>query len=152
MNIYMEVKVSMQINKTLIDADAIVSLRNSEDNGNNWAREISRFLDENQYRVYLTGFVYGEVLTVLSMQVGLENAIGIESFICDYGIIMIDVDEVLRKEGLKWFSKQTSKNSRFTDCVNMAVMEKYGIKYVFSRDAHYKKNGFVRLGIDEGVS
>ena len=134
--------------KFLIDADAIVSLKNPDDSGYEWALNTLKKIRHVESIVYLSSFAYGEALTVISMQMGLRMALTVDDLIQESEFVMIDVNETFRRQGLKWFAKQTSKNSRFTDCVNMAVMEKYGVSKVFSRDEHYKKNGFVRLGID----
>lgn len=138
------------LKKILIDADAIVSMKNSRDNGHKWAREVIEELKkEDELVVYLSSFAYGEALTVVSMQLGLEEAIGVDRVIKEEGWVVVDIDRELRGKGLEWFKKQTSKNSRFTDCVNMVLMEEKGIGEVFSRDEHYKGNGFVRLGVDD---
>ena len=54
----------------------------------------------------------------------------------------------IRKKALDIFKKQTSKNSRFTDCINMAIMKEKGLDTIFSFDEQYKKNKFKRFGID----
>jgi len=148
MSICMEVKVGMR-NRVLVDADAVVSLVIKSDNGHDWAvRESKKLLKNKDMLLYLTNFAYGEIITVISMKMDLKVAVKVARQIVKDDYVLIDVDEKLRQKGLEWFAKQTNKNSRFTDCVNMAVMEKYGIERVFSRDVHYKKNGFVRLGLD----
>ena len=133
--------------KILIDSDIFVALANREDSGHMWSKKMMKKMGDDFF-IYLTNFSYGEILTVASQKLGHDVALVLAKQIEKGNFVMIDVDEKLRKKGLEWFAKQTSKNSRFTDCVNMAVMEKYGIKRVFSRDGHYKKNGFVRLGLD----
>lgn len=138
------------LDKILIDSDIFVALANKDDSGHAWSKKMMRKIGGGNFLVYLTSFSYGEVLTVVSQKLGHKASLLVADEIEKGDFVLLDVDEKLRKEGLKWFAKQTSKNSRFTDCVNMAVMEKYGIKRVFSRDVHYKKNGFFRLGLEEG--
>jgi predicted nucleic acid-binding protein len=55
-------------------------------------------------------------------------------------IISVDVDN--REKIIQIFKKQTSKRVSMTDCVNMAIAKKMGIKRFLSFDEHYKKNGF----------
>ncbi len=132
----------------LIDADAIVALVIPDDSGYEWAGKVMKTMRKGQV-FYLSSYAYGEALTVVSMRGGLKKAIETARMIEEMKeIVIVDVEKKLREDGLEWFSKQTSKNSRFTDCVNMALMEKLGIKEIFSRDKHYKQNGFVCLGID----
>lgn len=53
---------------------------------------------------------------------------------------------ILRDNALEIFKKQTSKNARFTDAVNMAIMESEGIDFIFSFDRDYLKNKFKLFG------
>jgi predicted nucleic acid-binding protein len=143
------VKRVNMLEKILIDSDIFVALANKKDNGHGWSKKMMNKIGAGNFLLYLTSFSYGEVLTVASQKLCHDAFLLLADKIEKGNFVMIDVDEKLRLEGLKWFAKQKSKNSRFTDCVNMAVMEKYGIRRVFSRDKHYKKNGFLRLGLDD---
>lgn len=145
---YMAKRVDMQ-NIILIDADALISMAVENDNGHEWAKKIVGKLKNSWASLYLSSYAYGEVLTVVSMRIGLAEALRLEKVIKKMSkLVIVDVDSELRESGLVWFSRQTSKNSRFTNCVNMALMEKLGIREIFSRDKHYKQNGFLRLGMD----
>ncbi len=44
---------------------------------------------------------------------------------------------------LHLFRKQSSKNTSFVDCSNMALLEYYDAQYIFSFDAVYKSNGYL---------
>ncbi len=148
MIIYTERKVGV-VSRYLVDADALVSLAVVKDNGHEWALKVRRFLDEEKAKLILTSYAYGEVVTIVSMRIGHNEAVRIAKAIEKDEIVeIVEVDRELRLEGLEWFARQRSKNARFTDCVNMALMEKLGIEEVFSRDKHYKQNGFKRLGLD----
>lgn len=52
-----------------------------------------------------------------------------------------------RQEGasIELFNKISSKNTRFTDCLNMAIMKELKINTIFSFDKHYKQAGFKLL-------
>ena len=144
----MVTKVSTFPKRLLIDADALVSHANSRDSGYKWAKKWSQLLLETSCLVYLSNFAFGEALTVISMRLGIEQAMMVAESMRQSDMIIVDIGKRQRKRALTWFAKQNTKNARFTDCVNMALMEELGIEYVFSRDRHYKKNGFRRLGID----
>lgn len=136
--------------RVLVDADALVALNDKNDSGYGWSVETSRGLSERNTELFLSSYSYGEAVTVLSMRVGLEKTVRFAEIIEKSDYVLVEVDKLLRFKGLEWFKKQTSKNARFTDCVNMALMRDLGIEWVFSRDKHYKQNGFKRLGIDRG--
>jgi predicted nucleic acid-binding protein len=52
------------------------------------------------------------------------------------------VSQGLEQEAIEVFKSQTSKNVSFVDCTNMAVMNAFNIKDIFSFDGSYKTNGF----------
>ena len=135
----------MQPDKILIDADAFVSLSNPNDSGYHWAKKVLRDLSQIKPLIYLTSYSYGEAVTVVSQMGGHDLAIALIKSIDESDYIIVDINKEIRELGLLWFNKQTTKNARFTDCVNMAFMEQNKISHVFSRDKHYKKNGFILL-------
>lgn len=148
MNTFMAKRANLLPQKILVDADALVALINARDSGHRWAKKIEQSLEGSSCLGYLTSFAYGETLTVTSMRMGLSKALKAAEEIEKGPLVIIEVGKKLRQKGLQWFARQTTKNARFTDCINMALMEELGIKNVFSRDLHYRKNGFKRLGID----
>lgn len=142
-------KANMLPEKILLDADALVALVNKNDSGFLWAKKTSQKITAKNYFVYLSNFAYGEALTVISMQLGLKKAMEVAEAIENSNFIIIDIEKSQREKALKKFAKQTTKNTRFTDCINMVLMEELSIKQIFSRDKHYKKSGFIRLGLDD---
>jgi predicted nucleic acid-binding protein len=138
----------MQRSKILIDTDAFVSLASASDSGHGWAERVRGKLMQGEYLFFLTNFSYGEALTVISQRVGHKIAVRVAEEIDGGEYVLVEVDKKLRMKGLQWFGQQTSKNVSFTDCINMALMKQLKINQVFSRDVHYKKNGFLRLGLD----
>lgn len=145
----MVTRVILPINKILIDTDALVALASSSDSGHDWAQNVRKKIWGWKCVIYLSSFSFGEVVTVSSQKLGLKVAWELAEKMNTGGYVIVEVDKELRSRGLEWFKKQTTKNARFTDCVNMALMEEVDIKWVFSRDELYRKNGFMRLGLDE---
>lgn len=136
-------------NKILIDADAMVALVNPDDPSHAMAEKLGGEIDGEGVNVIISDPAFGEAVTVIAQDTGLEKAILFAEKTLASSAEIVEVDSILRRAGLDIFKKQTSKNTRFTDCVNMAIMKEEGIDTIFSFDKHYKKNGFKRFGIDE---
>lgn len=137
------------IKKILVDADAFVAINDGKDPGYKKGKEFSAIIAEENYELIISDPAFGEAVTVISQNVGLQAAIDFAEKVLASSIEIIEVDSQLRKSALDIFKKQTSKNSRFTDCINMAIMKKMGLDTIFSFDVQYKKNKFKRFGIDK---
>ena len=135
--------------KILVVADAFVALNDRNDTNHKKAKELVIDVINNETELIVSDPAFGEAVTVISMNAGLLAAIKFAEDTLGSSIEIIEVDSELRREGLDIFKKQTSKNSRFTDCINMAIMKKMGLKTIFSFDVQYKKNKFKRFGIDK---
>ncbi|MBI2326834.1 PIN domain-containing protein [Candidatus Curtissbacteria bacterium] len=137
------------IKKLLVDADAFVALNTIEDSSHSKAIELSNLVDEQAILLFTSDPAFGEAVTIISQKVGLNKAIEFAEEILASQMEIIEVDAALRRSALELFKKQTSKNSRFTDCVNMAILKGKGLDTVFSFDKQYKSNKFKRFGIDK---
>lgn len=137
------------IKKLLVDADAFVALNAIEDSSHAKAIELSSLVDEQAILLFTSDPAFGEAVTIISQKVGLNKAIEFAEEILASQMEIIEVDAALRHSALEVFKKQTSKNSRFTDCVNMAILKEKGLDTVFSFDKQYKSNKFKRFGIDK---
>ncbi|MBI2590533.1 MAG: type II toxin-antitoxin system VapC family toxin [Candidatus Blackburnbacteria bacterium] len=136
-------------NKILIDADAFVALNHKDDPNHTRALLLVAQIRDQKTDLLTSDPAFGEAITIISQEVALEPAVKFALKTLRGPIDIVEVDSALRNDALEIFSKQTSKNSRFTDCINMAVMKRERIDTIFSFDKHYKKNGFKRFGIDE---
>lgn len=132
----------------LVDADAFVALVDPFDSSHKKAVEYKEEIKLQRLVLITSDPAFGEAITVLSQNTSLQTAIQFADEILKSETEIIEVDSVLRKEALGIFKKQTSKNSRFTDCMNMAIMKKMGLNTIFSFDIQYKRNKFKRFGID----
>lgn len=136
------------VKKILIDADAFVALNDKKDSNYQKAIKISEFITITKATLFTSDPAFGEAITVISENVGLKKAVEFAEEILKSNIEIIEVNARLRRDALEIFKKQTSKNTRFTDCVNMAILQGEGLKEIFSFDSHYKKHGILRIGVD----
>ncbi len=139
----------MASKKLLVDADAFVALVNSIDSNHQKAKLLRDQISDQEFSLMTSDPAFGEAITVISQDTGLESATLFAEETLVSQVEIIEVDASLRRKALDIFKKQTSKNSRFTDCINMAIMEEKKLNTIFSFDVQYKKNKFKRFGIDK---
>lgn len=131
----------------LIDADALVGITDQHDGLHAWAIETSVFLKRRGIVAALSNFSFGEAVTIISQRLGKKIALlTVEKILSSTSII--DATNNQRITATNQFLSLRSKNTRFTDCINMAMMDELGIDTIFSHDIHYKQAGYRRLGID----
>lgn len=130
-----------------VDTDAFIALAVEKDVIRSWAEKTSKKLDLIAAKLVTSNFVFGEVVTLVSQKLGLKRAresVDLIESTCS----IIEATVTHRQDAVKKFFSRASKNTRFTDCINMAIMDDLGINTVFSHDIHYKQVGYKRLGID----
>jgi len=131
--------------RIFIDADAFVALIDKNDSHHKVARQINDYLEEKDLIVFTSSFAVGEAITIISQNAShiLAVAFGKELFWGEISII--DVSREQQIKALEKFALQKSKNVRFTDFINMVLMDELGIKTIFSFDKHYPKSGYQLL-------
>jgi len=93
-----------------------------------------------------TDFIIDETVTILGKRkgVGSENAKDIgKRIISSPRVFTVFVDETLLLESLERYPKYKAKMS-LTDVCSVLVMEKYGVKEVYSHDSDFDLTGFRR--------
>lgn len=138
-------------NKIFIDADAFVALIDKKDPNHKRAQKFNDHIEEANYIVFTSNFAAGESITVISQNAGHSLAVAFGKKLFTEEILVIDVKRQQELKALVKFAQQKSKNVRFTDFVNMVLMDELKIKTIFSFDKHYKKAGYLRLGIEEKI-
>lgn len=138
---------SDETKKIFVDADAFVSIFNTKDGSHKKALLISNYLRTQNILLVTSNLAVGEAITVISQDVGLQEAVafGKDVFSGDTQIIYADNNQELK--ALERFSEATSKNVRFTDFVNMVIMDALHIDTIFSFDKHYLQAGYKLLPV-----
>lgn len=137
----------LKASRIFIDADAFVATINAKDSNHQKAITISKYIKHRHVQAITSNFTIGEAITVISQKTGLEKAISFGRKIYKGEILIIDAARNTQLEALEKFSLVKSKNVRFTDFVNMALMEELKITTIFSFDKHYKQAGFTLLNL-----
>jgi len=133
--------------KIFVDADAFIALAVEDDANHKRATGFLKALTSRPAVFVTSNYVFSECVTVISQQIGRESAIrfidAMEASESPY--VMTRVDSVTDRNAIGIFRVQTSKNTSFVDCANMAVMRNSAIPVIFSFDEVYRKNGFTMV-------
>lgn len=128
-----------------IDTDAIVALVQVSDSNHNRALKLQKLVDKYKIKIYTSDFVIGEIVTVINRKSNIDLASKIGKEMLSGGVEIFYVSRSEMKLALEKFSPQASKNSRFTDMINMVLMDKLKVDTIFSFDKHYTQNGYKLL-------
>lgn len=132
--------------RLFIDADAFIAIADTNDSNHVHAIELQKRIDHSDIRLYTSQYAIGEAITVISQHGGLQLAILAGTAILTGNITIPNTTQVHMKYALSRMAEQTSKNSRLTDMINMALMDELKIDTIFSFDKHYAQNGYQLLG------
>lgn len=136
--------------KIFIDADAFVALLDLDDPNHQKARRLNKYIERQRISGISSNFAICEAITVISQNVGHATAVNFGQKIFQNEVLIIETDRQQELEALQKFSQATSKNVRFTDFVNMVIMDRLHIDTIFSFDRHYSQAGFKLLSISSG--
>ena len=128
----------------LVDTDAFIALVRLDDANHERAQRLFQALEKKSVTFCTSNYVFSEVLTVLSQRVGHSTAMEFARSIKSVHnpILVHWVNEEVENRALTIFEAQASKNVSFTDCTNMALLDRLTLEYIFSFDAVYRKNGY----------
>lgn len=128
----------------LVDSDAFVAMSKHDDSSFLKSQRIINDLKLKHAKLFTSNYVFSETITVISQKIGHDAALSYINIMKSphnpFGIRWID--ETIENMALQIFAKQTSKNTSFIDCTNMAIMKHDNLDAIFSFDEIYRKNGF----------
>ena len=137
------------ISSIVADSSALVSLALSTDSNHKQAVLLARQIEKNNKTLILPGEIFAEIINILGKKVSKEIAVFTANKILKSDLFqIIESSNAQRLSALEKFQKQPRSVS-FTDCVVMASADHFDTKDIFGFDEIFKKNGYVRLGIDK---
>lgn len=121
--------------KLFIDSNFFIALFNPADTLNQKALTISQKLKKENPRLYISNFVFLEVVTVLAQRVSRKAAISLGNHLLkDKQLEIIHIDKRLNELSWEFFKKIKKKNVSFVDCSILAAMKAEGIKKLLTFD------------------
>ena len=129
--------------KIFIDTDAFVALAIETDANHKKAVALLNNLCITPVEFFTSNYVFSESITLIRMQGSHATALRfietMQSYENPFHIKRADAGT--EELAMHIFKKQTSKNTNYVDCINMALMKQFHSDAIFSFDDVYKKNG-----------
>ena len=126
--------------KLLVDSDFLISLFKPLDSNHQKASRIFKEI-QNKSSLIALNLVFQESTTVISKQIGMDNARKFYEFLPELVNEQVNLNEDVEKEAWKIFLKQTKKGTSFIDCANLAVHQKFKLDGISFDSNQYCKGG-----------
>ena len=137
------------IKPIIIDSSAFISLGTITDSNYQKATVISSRIGEGDSTIIMPGEIFTEIVNVTGKKIGHKAAMDqANKIIFSKTVHIEETNPTIRQSALSKFKTQPNSVS-FTDCVVMAFADEFGTKEIFGFDEAFKKNGYIRIGIDE---
>lgn len=132
----------------ILDSSAYISLGSISDSNYRRAEAISKIIQDTRRSVIVPGDVFTEILNVVGKKGSHKRAViqGHQLLSSDVFTIT-DTTSNIRQDAFEIFKKQPESVS-FTDCIVMATADHYETNEIFGFDEAFRKNGYIRFGID----
>jgi len=133
----------------IIDSSAFISLGTITDSNYIKATEISTQIHNEDRTIIMPGEIFTEIVNVAGKKIGHKVALDQANKILDSKTIHIEeTTSAVRESALSKFQVQP-KSVSFTDCIVMAFADEFDTSEIFGFDSVFRKNGYIRIGIDK---
>ena len=133
----------------ILDTSAFISLGNINDSNYEKARSIGKDIEEKKLNIVVPGEIFTEIINVVGRKIGHKAAIlQSEKILKSESFTISETTHQIRMDALEKFTRQP-KSVSYTDCIVMAFADEYETKEIFGFDGAFRKNGYVRFGIDK---
>jgi predicted nucleic acid-binding protein len=123
------------------DTSGLMSLLLDTDANHHKALAHSAVFDESPGAVIIPSHVFSELMNVLGKKLGHQVAVSAgQGILSTPQYLIVESDEDIQ-EALDTFSRQSSSVS-FTDCIVMALADRFQTKLIFGFDEVFRKNGY----------
>jgi hypothetical protein len=125
-----------------VDTNVFVAYCNLRDVHHHKAIQLMERLDKEEFGdVYISDYVFNEIVTVTMLKAGIDKAVEIGEFLLS-SVNILRVDEEVFSEA--WQIFKTAKIS-FTDCTIAAMVKIWKIDNLMSFDEGFKKFEWIEL-------
>ena len=133
----------------ILDTSAFISLGNIDDSNYEKARSIGTDIEKKKLNIVVPGEIFTEIINVVGKKIGHKAAIlQSEKILKSESFTIAETTHQIRMEALEKFARQP-KSVSFTDCLVMAFADEYETREIFGFDEVFRKNGYIRFGIDK---
>lgn len=124
----------------LIDTSALVAARNADDKNHEKALDImTRALKGEFGKLYVSDYIFDEAVTIAHIRTGNKDfANDIGGFARVKPIIFRFIEPIDFERAWELYPQFKDKDFSFTDCTNIAFMERHDIDTLFTYDSEFK--------------
>ncbi len=124
----------------LIDTSAIVAVRNADDKNHDKSLDIMTHALKGEFgKLYISDYIFDEAVTIAYLRTGNKNfANDIGNFARTRQIIFRFLEPIDFERAWELYLQLKDKSFSFTDCTNIAFMERYGIDTLFTYDSEFR--------------
>lgn len=127
----------------LADTSALIGLFLRDVEWHRPAKETLAELQSARRRMIATSDIFDETVTAIRRWAGYRPSIEAgEALRSSRLLTVVPVDEPARESAWRHFRKSNDPHLSLTDCTSFALMERLGLKEVFTFDAHFRRAGF----------
>ena len=129
-----------------LDAGYVVALEASDDQHHAAAMQLWRTVRASAPRLVTTTYVFDEIVTFLNSRGRHDKAVLAGERLLGSAVIeLVHIDELLFREGWRFFTQHRDKRYSLTDCLSFVVMQQRGIREALTFDHHFRQAGFETL-------
>ncbi len=123
-----------------IDTSALIAARNADDNNHKIAvNNMTSALKGEYGKVFTSDYIFDEAVTLAYMRTGSKRfALDIGLFTWARPITMRFIEPIDFDRAWALYRQYNDKNLSFTDCTNIALMERLDIESIFTFDSEFK--------------
>lgn len=133
----------------IADSSGIISAFVEKDQNHKLAIKIKEKTLRDKNIIYLPHEVFSETINIVGKKIGHEAAFDLGTILCEADtFFVLSSNYAVIKRALETFYRQAESVS-FTDCLVMAFADAYETKEIFGFDESFKKNGYIRIGVDK---
>lgn len=127
--------MAKKANKIFLDSNFFIALFNPTDTLYQKALKVSQKIKKETPQLYISNFIFLEVVTVLAQRVSRKAAILLgDHLLKDKQVEIIHVDQNLNETTWELFKKIRRKNISFVDCSILMIMKAEGIEKLLTFD------------------
>lgn len=133
----------------IVDSSALISLTSEDDSNHILAVEIGKIIEKQTKKIIIPGEIFTETVNLIGKKFSHKEALkfGTELIRSTEYEIVNTIDNI-RETALRKFKNQPASVS-FTDCLVMAFADEFETKEIFGFDNVFRKNSYLRFGIDK---
>ena len=136
-------------NSIVTDSSALVSLISQTDSNHKKALSNAIRIKNIKKAILIPSEVFAETINILGKKFGHKVAVAsADEILNSKEYKVVNTLENTRLNTFEKFKTQP-KSVSFTDCIVMAFADEYETREIFGFDEVFRKNGYIRFGIDK---